>query len=225
MLTSLQNVLSNLRQSPYNIFFNPLTNTGLAIAAILALIADQFGQGYYLIFLITLALVIIGIWRESQKYDLYKHQAIPLPIVIKIANPADSNKALQSLFNIIETENKYKDHKNNLDKYLNISETDLIFNYSCDIYDQEMLKAFLQILRYNLEKLKKKTPQNTIIYLAYIGPISVAIMVGTILATEGVKIFQYNKSSDSYYPVVEISDRKLKEGIKELNKMKKNGQS
>ncbi|NCS19460.1 MAG: SAVED domain-containing protein [Microcystis aeruginosa G11-06] len=182
MLTSLQNVLSNLRQSPYNIFFNPLTNTGLAIAAILALIADQFGQGYYLIFLITLALVIIGIWRESQKYDLYKHQAIPLPIVIKIANPADSNKALQSLFNIIETENKYKDHKNNLDKYLNISETDLIFNYSCDIY------------------------------------ISVAIMVGTILATEGVKIFQYNKSSDSYYPVVEISDRKLKEGIKEYEK-------
>nr|CAO88407.1 unnamed protein product [Microcystis aeruginosa PCC 7806] len=117
--------------------------------------------------------------------------------MINIANPADSNKALQSLFNIIETENKYKEHQNNLDQYLNISETDLIFNYSCDIYDQEMLKTFLQILRYNLEKLKKKTPQNTIIYLAYIGPISVAIMVGTILATEGVKIltdghiFQY----------------------------------
>ena len=166
MLESLKNVLSNLRQYPYNIIFNPFTNTALAIAAILALIADQFGQGYDLIFLITLALVIIGIWRESQKYDLYKHQAIPLPIVIKIANPADSNKALQSLFNIIETENKYKDHKNNLDKYLNISETDLIFNYSCDIYDQEMLKAFLQILRYNLEKLKKKTPQNTIYYLS-----------------------------------------------------------
>jgi hypothetical protein len=141
--------------------------------------------------------------------------------VIKIANPADSNKALQSLFNIIETENKYKDHKNNLDQYLNVSETDLIFNYSCDIYDQEMLKTFLQILRYNLEKLKKKTPQNTIIYLAYIGPISVAIMVGTILATEGVKIFQYNKSSDSYYPVVEISDRKLKEDIKEYEKFER----
>ena len=105
MLKSLKNVLGNLRQYPYNIIFNPLTNAALAIAAILALIADQFGQGYYLIFLITLALVIIGIWRESQKYDLYKHQAIPLPIVIKIANPADSNKALQSLFNIIETEN------------------------------------------------------------------------------------------------------------------------
>ncbi|GCA88612.1 SAVED domain-containing protein [Microcystis aeruginosa] len=221
MLKSLKNVLGNLRQYPYNIIFNPLTNAALAIAAILALIADQFGQGYYLIFLITLALVIIGIWLESQKYDLYKHQAIPLPIVINIANPADSNKALQSLFNIIETENKYKDHQNNLDQYLNISETDLIFNYSCDIYDQEMLRAFLQILRYNLEKLKKKTPQNTIIYLAYIGPISVAIMVGTILATEGVKIFQYNKSSDSYYPVVEISDRKLKEDIKEYEKFER----
>ena len=104
-----------------------------------------------------MALFIIGIWLESQKYDLYKHQAIPLPIVINIDNPANSNKALQSLFNIIETENKYKDHQNNLDQYLNISETDLIFNYSCDIYDQEMLKTFLQILRYNLEKLKKKS--------------------------------------------------------------------
>ncbi|MFM7904577.1 MAG: hypothetical protein ACKPA9_05225, partial [Microcystis sp.] len=67
MLKSLKNVLSNLRQYPYNIIFNPLTNAALAIAAILALIADQFGQGYYLIFLITLALVIIGIWLESQK--------------------------------------------------------------------------------------------------------------------------------------------------------------
>ncbi|GCL51539.1 hypothetical protein NIES3804_31200 [Microcystis aeruginosa NIES-3804] len=212
MLESLKNVLGNLRLYPYNIIFNPLTNTALMIASILALIADQFGQGYYLIFLIILALVIIGIWRESQKYDLYKHRSIPLPIVVKIANPADSNKALQSLFNIIETENKYKDHKNNLDKYLNITETDLIFNYSCgDIYDQETLKAFLHILRYNLEKLKKKTPQNTIIYLAYIGLISVAIMVGTILATEGAKIFQYNKYSDSYYPLVEMSNHRPKE--------------
>jgi hypothetical protein len=86
MLESLKNILSNLRQSPYNIFFNPLTNTGLAIAAILALIADQFGQGYYLVLIVTLVLIIIGIWLESQKYDLYKHQAIPLPIVIKIGS-------------------------------------------------------------------------------------------------------------------------------------------
>jgi hypothetical protein len=221
MIEKLKNVFNNFCQSPYNIFFNPVTNIVLAIAAIFAPIADRFEQGHYLVFIVTLVFIIIGIWLESQKYDLYKHQAIPLPIVVKIANPADSNKALQSLFKIIETENKYKDHKNNLDKYLNISEADLIFNYSCDIYDQEMLKAFLQILRYDLEKLKKKTPQNTIIYLAYIGPISVAIMVGTILATEGVKIFQYNKSSDSYYPVVEVSDRKLKEDIKEYEKFER----
>jgi len=208
MLKSLKNVLGNLRQYPYNIIFNPLTNAALAIAAILALIADQFGQGYYLIFLITLALVIIGIWLESQKYDLYKHQAIPLPIVIKIANPADSNKALQSLFNIIETENKYKDHQNNLDQYLNISETDLIFNYSCDIYDQEMLRAFLQILRYNLEKLKKKTPQNTIIYLAYIGPISVAIMVG-IKEYEKFERVVTEKGQDRVTIAIDVSSHKI----------------
>ena len=63
MPESLKNVLGNLRLYPYNIIFNPLTNTALMIAAILALIADQFGQGYDIIFLITLALVIIGIWR------------------------------------------------------------------------------------------------------------------------------------------------------------------
>jgi hypothetical protein len=221
MIEQLKNTFDNLRQSPYNIFFNPLTNTGLAIAAILAPIADQFGQGYYLIFLITALLIVIGIWRESYKYDLYKHDVIPLPVVVNIANPANSVNSLNSLFQIIEQEPQYKNHQENLKKYLNILESDLIFNYANNIYDQDMLKAFLHIFGYELEKLKRQTPKNTIIYLVYIGPVSTAILIGTILATYGVKIFQYNKSSDSYYPVVEISDRKLKEDIKEYEKFER----
>jgi hypothetical protein len=45
--------------------------------------------------------------------------------------------------------------------------------------------------------------------------------VGTLFGTDGVRVFQYNKSSDSYYPVVEISDRRLKEDIIEFEKFER----
>jgi hypothetical protein len=197
---------------------NPITDGALGIAAILALLADQFGNGYLFILLGVLSIIVLGFWRELNKYIIYQHEVIPLPVVINVANSADSHNALNALFQIIENTRDFSEHKKNLKNILNIEPEELIFNYSSDIYDKEMLQAFLQITRHNLEWLKSKTPKDTVIYLAYIGPISCAILVGTILARDGVNIFQYNKSSNSYYPVVEVKDRKLKEDIIEFEK-------
>lgn len=164
------------------------------------------------------ALIVLGIWSEARKMSIYKHDAIPLPIVINVSNPANSENALSSLFNLIEKDRKFRNYRHNLAQYLQISPLDLIFNYRGAIYETERLKDFLKITRYDLEKLKTKTPRNTIIDLAYIGPASVGILIGTVLSLDSTNIFQYSKTSDSYYSVVEIRDRTSKEDIAEFEK-------
>ncbi|MFM7579698.1 MAG: hypothetical protein ACKO5Q_22540, partial [Microcystaceae cyanobacterium] len=178
---------------------NPVTEVALIIGFFLALITDQFGQGYIYVFGIVLIVILIGVIKESQKFVVYQKNAIPLPIVINTSSPNSSKKALCLMFDIIEKEAVHANHQDNLQKILGIEKQDLIFDYSGDIFNNDQLQSFLKIVRYNLEKLKNKTPHNTVIYLAYIGPVSVGILVGTLFGTDGVRVFQYNKSSDSYY--------------------------
>lgn len=209
------------QKQPLAIVRNPITEIALIIGFFLALITDQFGQGYIYVFVIVLIVVLIGIIKEAQKFIIYEKNAIPLPIVINISNPNSSENALSSIFTIIEKEAIHANHQENLQKILGIEKQDLIFNYSGNIFEKDQLQTFLKITRYNLEKIKNKTPRNTVIYLAYIGPASVAILVGTLFGTDGVKIFQYNRGEDNYYPVAEIGDRRLKEDIIELEKFER----
>lgn len=186
------------------------------------LIADQLGVGYLYVLLPVLALILIGIGSEARKTAIYQKESIPLPIVINVSNPASSKNALNSLFHVIEKNERFKGHKKNLSEYLRILPTDLIFNFRGDIHNQEILKDFLKITRYDLERLKSKTPRNTTIYLAYIGPVSVGILVGTMLGLDSIKIFQYSKSSESYYPAIEIRDRRIKEDTHDYEKFEVN---
>jgi len=217
------NSLQNFRQSLRLLTKNPIaivTNPYASITSILvmfgALLADRFGSGYGILLLLVLPIFLFGIWSELRKTYLYEHEALPLPVVINIANPASSDDALRSLFQIIEKDSRYHNHRSNLEQYCAIQSSDLIFDYRADIYDSERLKDFLKITRHNLEKLKAKTPRNTVLYLAYIGPASVGILVGTLFGTDGLKIFQYSKSSDSYHEVISIENRKLKESVDKL---------
>ncbi len=218
-------VLQNFRQSlrlftknPIAIVTNPYASLTSALVMFGALLADRFGSGYGILFALALLIFLFGIWNELRKTNLYEHEALPLPIVINIANPARSDDALRSLFQIIEKDARYQNHRSNLEQYCAIQSSDLMFDYKANIYDAERLKDFLKITRHNLEKLKVKTPRNTVLCLAYIGPSSVGILVGTMLGTDGVKIFQYNKSSDSYHEVISIENRKLKESIDQFTR-------
>ncbi|MDX2098061.1 MAG: SAVED domain-containing protein [Leptolyngbyaceae cyanobacterium bins.59] len=213
LIKRTQAAISSLIHDPAAIFNNPFTSAASVVAAIGGLLADQAGFGYVYVLIPFLVLILIGIWREARKTALYQKESIPLPIVINVANPASSDNALNALFHIIEKEERFRGHQHNLEEYLKIVPRDLVFNFRGDIHNHENLKDFLKITRYDLERLKAKTPKNTFLYLAYIGPASVGILVGTMLVNDSVKIFQYNKSSDSYYPVMEIVDRRIKEDV------------
>jgi hypothetical protein len=173
-------IWQTFQQKPVPIILNPVTNIVFFVGTLLGLIANQLSNGYIFVVCAILIGVIVGIFYESRKFVIYQKYAIPLPIIINISNPSSSENALSSIFGIIDEEVNYANHQNNLQKIIiGIEKQDLIFNYSGDIFDSVQLQTFLQIVRYNLEKLKAKTPRNTIVYLAYIGPISVGILVGT----------------------------------------------
>jgi hypothetical protein len=215
-LKRLSTGLGSLFRNPVSVLSNPYTAWTSLLAMFGALFADALGQGYVWVLGVAGLLFIIGIVNELRKVNIYQHEAIPLPIVINIANPASSDNALNCLFNIIEKDPRYYNHRQHLAQYLTLKASDLVFQYSGDIHHPEMLRDFLKITRHNLEKLKGKTPKNTTLYLAYIGPASVGVLVGTMLGTDSVKIFQYSKSSDSYYEAIHIEDRRLKESVSDF---------
>ena len=204
---------------------NILSNTYVNIAALLAVpsafLADVFGTpiAYAIAFILILGLLIYGFFDEKKKLKLYSAKTIHLPIVFNISNPANSKSALNSLFKILEED--FPNHQENLKKYLSITESDLIYEYNADIFDEERFIDFLKITKHDIKQLQQKAQNNTHLHLVYIGPIANAIAIGTILGTDGVTVYQYNKSTDSYTISLEIKDREYKQHEDEFTILKK----
>ena len=202
-----------------NVISNPLITLAGYLGAFGGLFGDFIGISYaYLYSLVSaVGLAGIGLYQEYKKDKLYKRPFLPIPIVINVGNPADSKNALSQLSRKIEEEG-FKKHLDNLKRYFSIEPDDLIFEYRGNIFDKPMLVDFLKILKHDIEKLEKKIPQGDMFYIAYIGPVSVSILVGSVFAQDAVKIFQYDKSINGYVEVVSIKDRIIKEGISNLEK-------
>ncbi len=203
----------------HNIFSNIYAQIALVFAALGGLVSDQFGGGYFAVIMIALVVIAYAVYDEYKKAKIYSSQNVSIPIVFNISNPADSKTALDSLFEILDKE--YPHHKRNLKKYFNIIENDLIFKYDGDIFDEKRFIDFLKITKHDIKKLEAQTPKNIHFHIVYIGPIANAILVGTMMGTEGVTLYQYNKSSDSYSISLEISGREYKEHIEEFRIIKK----
>lgn len=198
---------------------NPYTNFAAVVAGIGGLLAAPFSiKGALVVFVIAIIIMIAGILTEARKYQIYTQETLPLPIVINIANPANEYDALNSLFNLIERQPRYANYKQDIDKYLGINKQDLVYKYTGDIMTQPRLISFLQITKKLIEKVKEKTPQDSIIYLAYIGPISVAWLIGAMLQRESMIIFQRNPQTNGYESVMEVKNRVLKEKINNFEK-------
>jgi hypothetical protein len=202
-----------------NILSNLWTNLALIIAAFGGLVSDQIGYGYGVAIMISLPFILFAIYDEYRKHKIYSSEHIPIPIVFNISNPANSKTALNTLFSILDKD--FPEHKTHLAKYFNIIEDDLIFAYNGDIFDEERFIDFLKITKHDIKKLDAKTPKNIDYHIIYIGPIANAILVGTILGTEGITLYQYNKSSDSYNIALKINNRSYKEEAKEFTLMNK----
>jgi hypothetical protein len=217
-LQRLRLSMQSFREAPKEILTNIYATLTSVVVMFGSVLADRMGGGYGVVLGLGALIFCFGIWDELRKTTIYEHTAIPLPVVIKIANPAKSENALEALFQIIEADPRYRHHRSHLAQYLTIEDSELMFDYGGDIHNREMLKDFLKITRHNLEQLKARTPKGTTLYLAYIGPASVGILVGTMLGTDDVKIFQYSRSSDSYYEAIHIQDRQLKEEVQTFNR-------
>ncbi len=202
-----------------NIFSNIYTQIALVFAAFGGLVSDQIGSGYLVVILVALGVIAYAVYDEIKNKKIYEQKNIPIPIIFNISNPANSKNALSSLFEILNKE--YPDHKKNLKKYFNIIENDLVFEYGGDIFDEKRFIDFLKITKHDIKKLETQTPQNIHFHIVYIGPIANAILVGTMLGTEGITLYQYNKSSDSYNIALEIKGREYKDHIKEFKIIKK----
>ncbi len=197
-----------------NILSNIYTQIALIAAALGGLVSDQIGKGYGVVIVIAIAIFLYACYDEYKTKKLYSKESIAIPIVFNISNPADPKSALEMLFEKLEKD--YPDHKENLEKYFNIIERDLIFKYDGDIFNEERFADFLKITKHDIKKLEAQTPKNVHFHIAYMGPIANAIMIGTLFGTEGVTLYQYNKSTNSYNTALVITGRKYKEGIKKL---------
>ncbi len=202
-------------------FSNRFSVAASVLAVPIAFLADYFGMPYAYLFaaLFVLLMFVLAYLDERRKAKLYAQPNIPVPIVFNISNPADSRSALASLFGILQ--NAYPHHEANLKKYFNITPEDLIFKYDGDIFDEARFTDFLKIAKHDIKRLEARTPKNVHFHMVYIGPIANAILVGTMLGTEGVTLYQYNKSTDSYAVALNIDSRVYKEHIDDFQIIKK----
>jgi len=202
-----------------NILSNIYTQIALVFSAFGGLLSDQLGGGYVVVIMISLLILAYAIYDEYKKEKIYSAKNLPVPVVFNISNPADAKNALNALFEIINQTHPH--HKANLEKYCNIIEEDLIFKYDGDIFNEKRFIDFLKVTKHDIKKLEAKTPQNIHFHIVYIGPIANAILIGTMLGTEGITLYQYNKSSDSYTISLEIDSRVYKEHISDFQMIEK----
>ncbi len=201
------------------LFSNTYTQIAFAIAGIGGLLSDQFGYGYWKVLVVVGVFLLFAFFDEYKRKKVYSAENIPLPLVINISNPADSLTALNSIFETLAK--NYPNHKKNLKTYFNIIEKDLIFKYDGDIFDEERFIDFLKITKHQIKKLDAQTPKNIHFHVVYIGPIANAILIGTMFGTEGVTLYQYSKSTDSYTVALNIDSRIYKEHVNDFRIIKK----
>lgn len=197
-----------------NIFSNQYFNLAMGLGALGGLLSDQIGKGYIWVILVATIFILYAIYDEYNTKKIYQQRNLSIPVIFNISNPTDSKSTLNILFSQLEKE--YSDHKENLEKYFNIIEDDLIFHYNGDIYDEDRFIDFLKISKHGIKKLEAQTPKDVHFHVVYIGPIATAIEVGTIFATEKVTLYQHNRTSNTYTKLPTMDNRKHKELVKEF---------
>ncbi len=212
-------LISRIKDIPEALLENRITAFAGLGAGAAGLLPDPFKGAYWIIFPAFILLCIFGTWYKLREKHKYLETAIAIPIIIRIANKADANDALKSLFQAIEVQNHLKNHAENLAKYLHIDLADLNFEYgsdSEDIFNTERLQRFLTVLQYGMTQLQRRAPEATFC-LGCVSPTSVAIEIGTMLAHKRITIFHFDSTLKQYMPIIDPS-RHLKENVTKFEK-------
>jgi len=183
-------------------------------------VLDALGKSeyYFMAFGVAFFILMFAYRDVKQRQKLYKTEILPIPIVISIDPNVKSKYVLDKLFSELEQKSEFKDLKKNLKRYRNIIEDDLIFDYNGDIYDKERMISFIQIVKYQITKIKETTSNKVQFHLAYYSRPAFGFYLGYVFAQEDVVIYQQTPDKDGFDAVADLQNRDYKNEVNEYKK-------
>lgn len=115
---------------------------------------------------------------------------------------------------------KFENLEENLKKYLNIVKDDIVFHYTGSVYDKERLTSFLQIIRYKLNQIEINMKSNVEFHVSYYERPAIGFLIGAILKTDGIVVYQNSDSKDDFEKIAKIDTRNYKNKVHEFTKFK-----
>jgi len=197
---------------------------GVQILTVLGLVSgatlDGLNKQEYFLWIagMTGILLLIIAYLVSRERKVYDTEILPIPIVINIDSNEATSYVLKNLFTQLEQDSKFKNLRNNLKRYRSIVENDLMFTYSGDLYDKERMISFMQLIKYQITKIKESVPNKVEFHLAYYKRPAYGIFLGYVFAEEDLVIYQNNPNEDLFNKVAEIKGRKHKNTINRYQK-------
>jgi len=192
------------------------------IALVIPFALDALGKTdyYFIAFVIALVTILIAYYDVNKRRKLYKTEVLPIPIVISIDPNVKSKYVLDNLFSDLETKSEFKNLKKNLKRYRNIIEDDLIFDYNGDLYDKERIISFIQIIKYQVTKIKESTGNRVQFHLAYYSRPAFGFFIGYAFAQEDLVVYQQTPDKDAFEVVANLKDRAYKGVVNEYKKFR-----
>ncbi len=170
----------------------------------------------------AIGIVLIGISIDVYlKRKLYNTDTLPIPIVINVDSELKVKHVLKNLFKEIEKNTQFKHLRRNLKHYKNIVEDDLVFTYTGDLKDKEKMISFIQIIKYQIRKIKESTPNKVEFHVAYYKKPAFGIFLGSIFSEEDIVVYQKNQDQDVFDKVAEFSKRNYTKDVKYFRKFEK----
>jgi len=207
-----------------NVISEVLDHVYIKVLSIVVLMSgfvlDALGKSeyFYLAFIVVVVVVFVTFLNVLKTKKVYEKEILPVPVVINIDSNDSAKYVLNKLFVEIEKKSEFEDLKENLKKYKNVVEDDLVFTYSGDIYNKEKLISFLQIIKYQITKIKENIPNKVEFHLAYYKRPAIAFMIGYLFEAESVVIYQKNPDGDIFDEIARPINRNYKVEVNEYAK-------
>jgi len=202
---------------------NALTQTSMVIAGFGGLLSDAYlgREGFYVTFILSLLLFIWAIYDEYKRQLFYKNTIIPIPVVISVDDAKPLNAIFTSIVKEIEKNKQFIGIEKHLRHYFGISKEELLFEYKGDLYDNQRLISFLQIIRYSLTNVEKRMDNRVQFHIAYLRRPAIGIALGGMFRSDGIVVYQNNDYQDRFDKVATIDSRQYKEKIERYEKFER----
>lgn len=207
-----------------NIIAEVMDHVYIKILSIFVLMAgyilDALGKSeyFYLAFGVVFFVIVAAYIDVRKIKKIYEQEVLPVPIVINIDSNDSAKYVLNNLFEELEKKSEFQKLQQNLKKYKNVVEDDLIFTYSGNLYDKERLISFFQIIKYQITKIKENIPNKVEFHIAYYKRPAFGFMIGYLFEAESVIIYQKNPDKDLFDAIAKPSNRDYKKAVDQYTK-------